>query len=261
MEQDWVENQVYCVDALDALRRLEDSIAQIIIADPPYNTGKDFGNNRTKKKLQDYLEWCDKWITQCMRILKSNGTMFIYGYSEILAHVATRVPCNYRWLVWHYTNKNVPSLKFWQRSHESLLCCWKDEHVFNRDDVREAYTESYLKNAAGKERKPTKGRFNKGSKPTTYKAHQGGALPRDVIKLPALAGGAGKKERVDHPTQKPLELCRRLIKSCKQEEGLLVVPFAGSGSECVAAQELKVPFIGFEINPEYVELCKTRLDD
>jgi site-specific DNA-methyltransferase (adenine-specific) len=261
MDKEWTENDVYCVDALDGLAELEDKCAQIIIADPPYNIGKDFGNNCTKKKLEEYLEWCDKWIIDCVRILKDDGTMFIYGFSEIIAHIATRVPCNYRWLVWHYTNKNMPTLNFWQRSHESVLCCWKKSRVFNRDDIREPYTENYLKNSVGKERTATRGRFNKGTKSTTYTAHANGALPRDVIKIPALAGGAGKKERVDHPTQKPLELCRKLIKSAKQDDGLLVVPFVGSGSECVAAQELGVPFIGFEINPEYVELSKSRLDD
>ena len=70
-----------------------------------------------------------------------------------------------------------------------------------------------MKNAAGKVRKPTKGRFSDGTKETVYKANENGALPRDVIKVSALAGGAGKKERVDHPTQKPLNLCDTLIKA------------------------------------------------
>lgn len=254
------ENTIYCMDVLDGLSGLEDSCAQIIIADPPYNIGINFGNNRTKKKLQDYLEWCVEWIEECLRILKDNGTMFIYGFSEILAHVSTKLSCNYRWLVWHYTNKNSPRLNFWQRSHESILVCWKDDHVFNKDDVREPYTDSYLRNSAGKERSSTKGRFNKNGIKTIYNAHKDGALPRDVIKIPALAGGAGK-ERVDHPTQKPLELCRRLLKSAKQDAGLVIIPFAGSGSECVAAQELDLSFIGFDINPDYVELCKQRLEE
>jgi len=97
---------------------------------------------------------------------------------------------------------------------------------------------------------------------TTYNAHTNGALPRDVIKISALAGGAGKKERVNHPTQKPLELCEKLIKASKNgDDTLLVVPFAGSGSECVAAKKENINFIGFEINKEYVELSNKRLDD
>ena len=119
-----------------------------------------------------------------------------------------------------------------------------------------------MKNAAGKKRKATKGRFSKGDKETIYKAHAGGALPRDVIKIAALAGGAGRKERVNHPTQKPLALCEKLIKAAMNKEGdtMVVIPFAGSGSECVAAKKLEVSFIGYEINPEYVALCNERLE-
>jgi site-specific DNA-methyltransferase (adenine-specific) len=168
---------------------------------------------------------------------------------------------NRRWIVWHYTNKNVPSLHFWQRSHESILVLWKSDKVFHRDEIREAYTEGFINGAAGRERKATKGRFSKGDKKTTYTAHANGALPRDVIKLGALAGGAGMNERVDHPTQKPLALCEKLLRSCKQPatEGYVLVPFAGSGSECLAAKNLGLPFIGIEINAEYVKLINERL--
>jgi site-specific DNA-methyltransferase (adenine-specific) len=120
-----------------------------------------------------------------------------------------------------------------------------------------------LKNAAGKIRKPTVGRFSNGDKETTYTAHEGGALPRDVIKVPALAGGAGKKERVDHPTQKPLTLCDTLIKASlnKTCQTLLVVPFVGSGSECVSAKKNNINFIGFEINGEYINVANERLNE
>jgi site-specific DNA-methyltransferase (adenine-specific) len=119
-----------------------------------------------------------------------------------------------------------------------------------------------LKNAAGKVRKATKGRFSNGDTETIYNAHTNGALPRDVIKISALSGGAGKKERVDHPTQKPLQLCEKLIKASKNgEDTLLIVPFAGSGSECVAAKIENINFIGFEINPDYVKICDDRLKE
>lgn len=243
------------------MKTLSNDSAQIILADPPYNIGKDFGNDSDRQPMDTYLAWCDKWIAECLRILKPNGTMFIYGFSEILALLLARVPysVNRRWLVWHYTNKNVASLQFWQRSHESILVLWKDEKVFHRDEVREPYTEGFLHGAAGKKRAATKGRFSKGETETTYTAHPAGALPRDVIKIPALAGGAGAKERVDHPTQKPLALCDRLLRSCRQAEGYVLVPFAGSGSECVAAAALGMPFVGIELNETYVALTKKRL--
>jgi site-specific DNA-methyltransferase (adenine-specific) len=254
-------NKIHNEDCIEGMKKIESESIDTIICDPPYNIGKDFGNNSDKQKMEDYLVWCDKWIEECLRILKPRGTMYIYGFSEILAFIRVRLTCNVRWIIWHYTNKVTPSLNFWQRTHESILCCYKEKPVFNRDDVREPYTDSFLKNAAGKKRKATKGRFSNGDKETTYKAHENGALPRDVIKISALAGGAGKKERVDHPTQKPLALCEKLLKASivKDKKNITVIPFAGSGSECVAAKKLNIDFIGFEINETYIDLCNKRL--
>lgn len=252
-------NRIYLLDVLDGLKKLKSNSAQIIIADPPYNIGKDFGNNKDNLDFEQYIRWCDNWIGECVRILKPNGTMFIYGFSEILAYIFTRVPAHKRWLVWHYTNKNMPTNKFWQRSHESIICCWKEKPVFNLDDVREPYTNGFLNGSAGRIRPGTIGRLSKNGKETIYSAHPNGALPRDVIKIPALAGGAGINERVNHPTQKPIELCDKLILSARQKEGFVLVPFAGSGSECVSAKKLGLDFIGFEINPEYIKTAEERL--
>lgn len=248
-------------DCIKRMKTMEADSVDIIICDPPYNIGKDFGNNSDKQEMNDYLTWCDEWIAECIRILKPNGTLYIYGFSEILAFIRVRININVRWIIWHYTNKVTPSLNHWQRTHESILCCSKEKPHFNRDEVREPYTDTFLKNAAGKVRKATKGRFSNGETETIYNAHENGALPRDVIKISALAGGAGKKERVNHPTQKPLQLCEKLIKASKNgDDTLLVVPFAGSGSECVAAKKENINFIGFEINEDYVKLCNERLD-
>jgi site-specific DNA-methyltransferase (adenine-specific) len=250
-------------DCVAVMKEMADGTAQMVIADPPYNIGKDFGNRSDRQPMDEYLKWCDEWIAESLRVMRGDGTMFIYGFSEILALILSRVPhnINRRWVVWHYTNKTTPSLNFWQRSHESILVLWKDTKVFHRDEVREPYTEGFIRGSAGKVRRATEGRFSNGCNETTYTAHEKGALPRDVIKVPALAGGAGKNERVNHPTQKPLEICRRLIKSCKQprENGPVLIPFAGSGSECVAAGEEGLDWVGCEINPDYYKLITERI--
>ena len=251
-------------DCVAGIKTLTKDSFQVIIADPPYNIGKDFGNSSDKQSMPVYLNWCKEWIDECMRVLTPDGTLYIYGFPEILAQI--QVACvkdqtRVRWLVWHYTNKTVPSARFWQRSHESMLCIWKtgSHPHFNLDEVREPYTETFLNNAAGKKRIATKGRFSSGDTETTYNANEKGAMPRDVIKVPALAGGAGKKERVNHPTQKPLELCTRLLKAARKGDGKVLIPFAGSGSECVAAQDLGLDWTGFEINAEYIKLIEQRL--
>jgi len=278
-------NKIILNDAVEELRKLPNECCDVIILDPPYNIGKDFGNNIDKREMNEYIRWSKSWINESIRVLKPTGTMFIYGFSEILARLSIEIPINKRWLIWHYTNKNVASLNFWQRSHESIICAWKDSRIFNRDEVREPYTEGFLNGAAGKIRKGTAGRYSTKGQETVYNAHKGGALPRDVIKVPALAGGAGMNERwficntcgrnvfsprelknhigheiIKHPTQKPLEICRRLIKSAMPKEGgVVLVPFVGSGAECAAAKELNQNYIGFEINPDYVKIAEKTL--
>src|SRR3989339_460027 len=274
-------NKIILGDAVQELRKLPDESCDVVIIDPPYNIGKDFGNNIDKRELGEYVEWCKSWINESIRILKPNGTMFIYGFSEILAYLSIEIPIQKRWLIWHYTNKNVASLNFWQRSHEAIICAWKDKPVFNRDEIREPYTEGFLNGAAGKGRKGTGGRYSKNGQETIYQAHESGALPRDVIKIPALAGGAGMNERwflcktcnkiceprqlkkhekheiIKHPTQKPLEISRKLILSAMpKKNGVVLVPFVGTGSECVAAKELGQSYVGFEINPDYIRIAE-----
>lgn len=278
-------NKIYQVDCVKGMKEIEDKSADIILIDPPYNIGKDFGNDSDKQTLENYLLWSDSWIKESLRILKDDGTMYIYGFSEILAHIFVRIELNKRWLVWHYKNKNSAHESDWQRSHESIIVGWKTNKIFNIDDIRVPYSKTYLKNAVGKKRKSTKGRF--GNKETIYKAHEAGAKPRDVIEIPALAGGAGANERyglcktcnkifknsdtdihtfhdiIIHPTQKPMNLTYQLLKAAikKDASNLIVVPFAGTGSELIVCKDLNLDFIAFEINPDYIQMINLVLND
>lgn len=281
------ESIIKLQDCVAGLKLLPNESADIVLIDPPYNIGKDFGNDSDNQDLDVYIKWCIEWLRESERILKPTGTMYIYGFPEILAHISVHVKIPHKWIAWHYTNKNTPHYKFWQRSHESIIVAWKSDkqRIFNLDEVREPYTDTFLKNAAGKVRKGTPGRFSKEGKETIYQAHDKGALPRDVLKVPALAGGAGASERwfycpkcqesfpnnvkaihekhstlVVHPTQKPLGLTKRLLLAAKPEkDGLVVIPFIGTGSEAFVARELGLNYIGFELNPDYVKLAESFL--
>ena len=276
---------IYTGDFLQVGRELVPRKFSVIIADPPYNVGKNFGNGSDSQPMSQYLSWTDKWIQLCKELLAENGILYVYGFSEILARIAARHPIDQqRWLIWHYTNKTTPGSTFWQRSHESILSLWNSSRPrLQVDQIREQYTPAYRK-CIGRKRKGTPSRFGSG-KDTIYNGHEKGALPRDVIKLPALAGGAGRNERwfmcrtcnnvlykpqflrdheghdiLKHPTQKPMGLTRRLIQSCINGSGTLLVPFAGSGSECVVAQSLDVDYVGVELNEEYVQFARQWLD-
>ena len=276
-----------CWEAL--LYDIPDNHYEIIIVDPPYNIGKDFGNDSDKfKNMDDYLNWLRRIISRAVWKLTDTGLMYVYGRPEILCHIPVILDWyQYRFLQWHYTNKTTPSSKFWQRSHESILCVWKEDQSrpnLQLDNLREPYTPSVLK-ADGKPRKANpSGRF--GTKPSVYHVNKKGALPRDVIKVPALAGGAGWKERyfmckdcgafvwgganrskhdghniVIHPTQKPQALTKLLIQSriSSKDDGEVLILFAGSGAECITAQRLGLTFTAYEINQDYINLAQTAL--
>lgn len=275
-------NKFNLIDVLEGLKQIDSESVDIIISDPPYNIGKDFGNDSDKQELDHYLNWCDQWINECIRVLKPSGSFFIYGFSEILAHISVRIDLPKRWLIWHYTNKTIPSYHGWQRSHESIIYIWKEKPVFNRDEVRVPYSDAFLKSSAGKKRPKSKtSRF--GDKETTYEAHEGGALPKDVFTdISTLAGGAGREryflynnevypgknikkfplnECIKHPTQKPSKLTEKLIKSCRPKgDCLVVIPFGGSGSEGVVCKRMEVDFVGFDINPDYIKLSNLALE-
>jgi site-specific DNA-methyltransferase (adenine-specific) len=280
LDNDW--NKFHLIDVVEGLKKIEDNSVDIIISDPPYNIGKDFGLCKDKMELNSYLNWCDEWIKECIRILKPTGSFYIYGFSEILVHISVRIDLDKRWLIWHYTNKTVPGYNGWQRSHESIIYCWKEKPIFNKDNVRIPYTETFLKNAAGKTRKKSKTARYGGKEDTTYTAHEGGALPRDVFSdISTLAGGAGRERYflydgevysgkeikkfdvskcLKHPTQKPSKLTERLILSSKIDNCRVVIPFAGSGSEGVVCKRLGIDFIGFDINKEYIKLSNGAVD-
>jgi site-specific DNA-methyltransferase (adenine-specific) len=279
--KDW--NKFHLIDVIEGLKKIEDNSVDIIISDPPYNIGKDFGPYKDNMEFNKYLEWCDSWIIECIRILKPNGSFFIYGFSEILAHISVRIELDKRWLIWHYTNKTVPGYNGWQRSHESIIYCWKEKPIFNKDSIRIPYTETFLKNSVGKIRtKSSTARYGNKSD-TTYTAHEGGALPRDVFTgISTLAGGAGKeryflhkdevypgnqinkfdvKECLKHPTQKPYKLTEKLIMSSKPNNNCkLVIPFGGSGSEGVVCKKMNIDFIGFDINENYIKLSNGAIE-
>jgi site-specific DNA-methyltransferase (adenine-specific) len=273
------ESKILNGDVIDCLKKINKNYKfDVIIADPPYNIGKNFGNNTDNMEINEYIKWTKKWLNLCFDVLAENGLIYVYGFPEILARIASQYPIDkQRILAWHYTNKTTPSSTFWQRSYESILCMWKkDKPLLEIDQIREPYTDAYLK-CSGKIRKCTLGRF--GNKETIYTVNKNGALPRDVIKIPALAGGAGLVERhfmcktcgnalykknelknhanheiLEHPTQKPMELTKKLILSrINGNNGRTLIPFAGSGSECVVAKNLGIEFLGIELNPEYIE--------
>jgi site-specific DNA-methyltransferase (adenine-specific) len=82
--------RLYEADCMDILPTLEDSSIDTIFADPPFNLGKSYGK-RSSDDLDDakYLSWCYAWITECVRLLKPGGSMFVYNLPKWNYRLAT----------------------------------------------------------------------------------------------------------------------------------------------------------------------------
>ena len=91
--------------------------------------------------------------------------------------------------------------------------------------------------------------------------HPEGRMAGDVWTFPVLAGRRFRDEKVDHPTQKPLSISRRVVRYFSNPGDAVLVPFAGSGTECVAATMEDRGHVGFELNPDYVAIACRRLAD
>jgi len=245
-------------DSIAWLSFMKSESIDLIFADPPYNIKKAEWD--TFESQQEYVNWSLKWIEQASRILKPNGTLYVCGFSEILADL--RLPASQffkgcRWLIWHYKNKANLGTD-WGRSHESILHFRKSRHfTFNIDDVRIPYSSHTLKYPEHPQAETSQ--YGNGSrKDYLWQPHPKGAKPKDVIEIPTTCNGM--HEKTPHPTQKPEELLRLIILASSNPDDLVVDPFLGSGTTAVAAEQLKRKWKGCDTSLEYCGWAAKRID-
>jgi site-specific DNA-methyltransferase (adenine-specific) len=229
--------EIWIGDARTWLRSLRSESVDLIFADPPYNIKKAEWD--TFDSQEDYVKWSLQWIEEAARVLKPTGTLYVCGFSEILAdlrHPASRFFKGCKWLVWHYKNKaNLGS--DWGRSHESLLHFRKSqEFTYNVDDVRLPYGNHTLKYPEHPQAESSQYGKNHADKDRLWRPHPKGAKPRDVIEIPTTCNGM--HEKTPHPTQKPEELLRKIVLASSNAGDLVIDPFLGSGTTAVVAEQV-----------------------
>ena len=249
------DGALFTGDSIEWMKTINDESIDMVFADPPYNIKKadwdDFGSQ------ERYIEWSMRWIEQASRILKPTGSLYVCGFSEILAdlkHPSMRYFSSCRWLVWFYRNKANLG-KDWGRSHESILHLRKKDfgHI-NYDDVRIPYGRHTLKYPDH----PQADSSQYGRKGSHWTPNPLGAKPKDVVEIPTTCNGMN--EKTPHPTQKPEELLRKLILASSSEGDLVLDPFSGSGTTAVVASQLHRQWLACDENPEYNQWATQRLD-
>ncbi|GMO40109.1 MAG: site-specific DNA-methyltransferase [Termitinemataceae bacterium] len=249
---------LFTSDSIKWLKMLKSDSIDLIFADPPYNIKK--ADWDTFDSQEQYIAWSMEWIKEASRVLKQTGTLYICGFSEILAdlkHPAMRYFSGCRWIVWYYRNKaNLGS--DWGRSHESILHLRKSKSfTMNTDAIRIAYSAHTLKYPDHPQ--AVTSQYCNGKKASQHwTPNPLGAKPKDVIEIPTTCNGMGEKTK--HPTQKPEELLRKIILASSNPDDIVLDPFSGSGTTLVAAEQLGRKWLGCEMNAEYNSWAINRVD-
>ena len=249
-------------DCQDVLELLEPNQFQAIIADPPYFQVllEENWDNQWQTE-EDYLVWTEEWIRKANRLLKNDGLFFIFGQlgkrEHLWLHVcsmATRILQFHDMLIWDRAVGYNERYDSFTPCYEMILVLRKTKEgqaYFNKDAVRTSYDDEtikqYLKDKRYKDPEARRTHLEKGKYAT------------NILRVPSLKGSS--KEKVGHPSQKPIKLIEMLIIAASRESDKILDPFLGSGTTAVVCQNLNRSFVGIEIETKYVEIAKNRLNE
>lgn len=251
--------KLYNYDATEFLKQLDSNSIDLIFADPPYNIKKAEWDSFSSQK--EYIDWSMQWISEAYRVLKKTGSLYICGFSEILADIkwsASHLFKGCKWLVWFYRNKaNLGN--DWGRSHESILHFRKSkDFIFNIDEVRIPYNEHTLKYP--KRPQAESSQYSNGKKSNyIWEPNPLGAKPKDVLEIPTISNASW--EKYPHITQKPIELLRKIILASSNHDSTIFDPFGGSGTTYAVAEAYERKWLGTELDYEYCKIIQSRLTD
>lgn len=238
-------------DCIEGLQNIPDNSVDLVIADPPYNLNKNFEVWKETEKRDQWLPWCKEWLDEVKRVLRPGGNVFVYGIHRHLCWLQCymyEIGLTYqRQIIWFYENGFAGYSKNTLAAHYEPLLWFSKGKNYTYHPIREPY----------KSTERLKHKITKNGK--VWEPNPEGRLAGDVWNFPTLAGRRFRDEKVDHPTQKPLSISQRIVKHFSSEGELVVVPFAGSGSECLAAVMENRHYIGFELNPKYVAIAQERI--
>ncbi len=245
----WIDT-VQNMDALEGIARLPDDSIDLVVADPPYNLGKDYGNASDKQESKEFLAWTEKWLSLIVPKIKQTGSLYIFTtwrYSpEIFVFLKSHLTMINE-IIW---DRRVPSMGGSTRKYSSVhdtigFFAKSKDYYFDLDAVRVPYDEETKK---ARSRSIFVGK----------KWLEVGYNPKDLWTVSRLH--RIHSERENHPTQKPLEIVERIVKASCPEEGIVLDPFAGSGTTVAACLLNNRRYVAYEINTDYFDTITKRVE-
>ena len=236
---------LFTKDCLELLKSMPNESVQLILVDPPYIL--DLAAWDT---YENYMEWASQWIDEAYRVLSKNGNMVIFGGTQFqdvrsgdLIEIIYYCRHQTKWrlvntIIWYYKN-GMSAHRYFANRHEEIIWLAKtDKYYFDLDSVRVAYPPKELELAL-RDKRLIPENVMKGKNPT------------NVWEMGRLNGNS--LERVGHPTQKPLDVIRRLVKALSYPDSIVLDFFAGSGTTGRVCIEEKRNCIMCDKDPESQE--------
>jgi DNA modification methylase len=282
-------NQIILGNNLEILQTFQSELVDLIYLDPPFCTQRNFKefDDRWKwdsesqqsflliiekypalvdfinsietthsKAMKAYITYITQRMIELHRVLKKTGSIYLHCDPTASHYLKQMMDCIFgkkqfmTEIIWAYS-WGVRTTKRWNKKHDVILAYTKtQEYTFNATEVLEARKLQ----EQSKKRLEYAGALIKDH---NKRGDSELALPTDVWHIPTINGMS--KERTGYPTQKPLELLRRIIKASSNEGDLVLDPFCGCATTCVASQELNRKWIGIDIEAKAVEVSNQRI--
>jgi site-specific DNA-methyltransferase (adenine-specific) len=236
-------NVVIQGDAIEKLKDIPSNSVDTVFIDPPYNLGKNYISYEDERK--DYVEWSLKWLRECFRILKPDGSLFLLNIPKWAHEIAIELIPEYyliRWIVWDEPaeprGKLIPA-------HYSLLWFGKTKNIKTYPlDLSQDSMKYCLRINCTKIRRAL--RINDK------------IIPRDVRWDIHRIKHKGKRFKY-HPVQLPEKLLEFIIKLTTEEEDVVLDPMCGTGTTLAVSKKLGREYVGIDIDPVYIEITNKRL--
>ena len=248
-----IHNKVILGDLFSVCGRLPEKSVDLIIADPPYNLSKQFGENKFyQKNNQEYATYTRQWLKQVMPLLKENGSIYIccdWQSSLIIGTVLSEFAIIRNRISWQ-REKGRGAKNNWKNAMEDIWFATKSKnYTFNLDAVkiRRKVIAPYKTNGKPKDWQQTANGNFRDTCPSNF---------WDDITIPFWS----MPENTAHPTQKPEKLIAKLILASSNAGDTVFDPFLGSGTTAVVAKKLNRNFIAIEREAQYCIWTKQRLD-
>lgn len=252
-------NSILKLDIIEFLKSPNIEEADLIVADPPYNMNVDKWDEFESQ--EKYFEFMESWLKLAYKKLSKSGTMYLFNNAfnnAILLPKLLDIGFIYKgWITWYKKDGFSGGKRRYVNNQETILMLTKskDKYTFNADDIRVPYKSTDRMKHAQK-----KGILKNGKR---WFPNPNGALCSDVWEITSERHKNkvdGKTQKMNHATPKPMEMIDRIIKASSNPGDLVYDLFSGTGTTSISAKKLSRNSIGCEIDENYFEKIKEKLD-